>query len=715
MSTKIPLTLQDGMSPVLRNVMKSMSSMMRTMDLMNKGASKNQISKSMSVAERSIKAADNSIKKLNNTQKLVESSSKKVGSSFSGWSKGIIVANQALNLIKSTMGQFVDLNSAFNRMDTMTNFDRTMTAVIGDSNKANQMLETLKDQTKGTAYGLDVAAKSAQNFVTRGLSPDQATTQVKTWMDAVSFYGEGTNEQLESVTNTIGKILSKGRVDQTYLDSLTDAGINAVQIYADATGQLANKVSGDLSDGKIGAQQFVSTVTQAMQEGTNGVLNIADSAKKAGNTWATTIANVKAAGTRGLISMIDSINRALENSGLPSLQEMLIKFGDKLEEILTKAGNVIGWIVTKLSEIGGWVSENWDIIKPILIAIITFLAIIKIATIAWGVVQAVVNAIAAANPIGLILMAILAIVIFVIYAFIQWSDVVAKVIGSIVGAVFWMGSLLKNIGFGIANFFIMCTEWIVNKFWEAIYGLELAFYNLKKFVLTIVYAIIRGVQGIIDWVLGGLSSLINGAIGGLNKLIGLANKIPGVEISTIGEVDFKTEGKWGSGILEEINSMTEPIQKTVEFSRLEYDNLGESFDKGYSIGSDFSYGVSDKLQGIAEKATGFLDGLTKYGEDEGAKNPYEHEPYIPDYGGIGDVLEDSKLGSVGKIDNAVEIKDEDLKYLKDIAKIEYVNRYVQSKPILNVSFGDVHETADTKKIAETLADMVEKSYASSLV
>ena len=98
------------------------------------------------------------------------------------------------------------------RIDTMDQFTRTMTTMTGSSKIAEQALVKIKDTVTGTAYGLDVAAQSCQKFVTSGMSMDKATGQVKTWADAVAFYGDGTNETYANVTDAIAKMVAQGKV-----------------------------------------------------------------------------------------------------------------------------------------------------------------------------------------------------------------------------------------------------------------------------------------------------------------------------------------------------------------------------------------------------------------------------------------------------------------------------------------------------------------------
>jgi hypothetical protein len=69
------------------------------------------------------------------------------------------------------------------------------------------------------------------------------------------------------------------------------------------------------------------------------------------------------------------------------------------------------------------------------------------------------------------------------------------------------------------------------------------------------------------------------------------------------------------------------------------------------------------------------------------------------------------LDSVGK----VNISDEDLQLLKDIAAKDFLMNVKQVKPTAKITFGDVRETADVNKIMDVLEEMVENALATQLV
>jgi hypothetical protein len=68
----------------------------------------------------------------------------------------------------------------------------------------------------------------------------------------------------------------------------------------------------------------------------------------------------------------------------------------------------------------------------------------------------------------------------------------------------------------------------------------------------------------------------------------------------------------------------------------------------------------------------------------------------------------------GRLDSVDEvgIKDEDLRFFRDIASVEYVNRYTTNRPQVNVRFGDVRETADVNQVIDVIERAVSGAYTS---
>jgi tape measure domain-containing protein len=629
----------------------------------------------------------------------------KAENGFKGWQKAIIVANQAIGLIKNTLGSLgvMDMSGAFGRIDTMNRFQKTVTIMTGDADLASAALARLKDTVVGTAYGLDVASKSTQGFMTRGMSIGAATDQVRIWADAVSFYGEGTNQQLESVVDAIGKMFSKGTVEADQLDRLFDAGIGAAEIYAKAMNRSVSAVKDDLSKGRISAANFISTVSQAMDAGIS-----AGAAKDAGNTWATTFANVGAAITRGWASVITGLDDALAARGLHSSMEIVAEFGVRVEKVLNSIGSAMEGVVDAalkiynvMSTVGGFIVDNWGMIAPIIWGIVAALAVYKGsllltaiaqgaltlaktlavpvyalatgATMAETAAQWKLNSAMYACPLVWIIILIIALVaIFYIavaavnkFAGTSWSAT-----GMIAGAFLWLAALIGNVVIGAIN-------GIIQNLWTMF---------VEPFI------------GIIEWVL-------NVANGGFDSFGGAVSNLIGQIISwflSLGKVVTKIiDAIFGTNWTAGLSSLQDSVLSwgkndsaiTLDRNAPGIDNrfdYGDAWDTGYNFGK----GADDKIKSVLDDASSF--DVDKYNFDNA----------INDIGSTAD--------NTGKMANGVKISDEDLKYLHDLAERETINRYTtRDIKIEMTNNNNINSDRDLDGIVDYLRDALEKDMSIS--
>ncbi len=610
-----------------------------------------------------------------------------VGTGLKGWQKAIIVANSAIGLLKNTLGRLgvMDMGGAFDRIDTMNRFQKTTSIMTGDTNVANAALEQLKDTTKGTAYGLDVASKATQGFMTRGMSIGNAADQVRIWADAVSFYGEGTNEQLGSVVDAIGKMYSKGTVEADQLDRLFDAGIGAAEIYANAVGQSVSKVKDNLSEGKIASAQFIDTVSRALDKGVS-----AGAAKDAGATWATTFANVRAAITRGWTNAIQSLDAALASHGLPSTMEMVAMFGEKVEGVLNAVGNsmegVVGMAVQAgefLSGAGAFISDNWGTIAPVLIGVAAAWVAYKVATLAASVTQWAMNAALLGCPIVWIMIAVgalAAVVVALANKFSGAGHVAQTAFGAICGAVNVAIQFAKNyfltwmnIGIGLKEGVKAVATNIQTVFHNAICNVQSSFYALLSTGLRVIEGICKAL-----------------------------NKLPFIEF------DY-------SGITQAADNYAAKYAVAVHNKR-DYVSVKDAFTKGASTYETFKDGWLDKAY---KKGAGFGDGITKKIKDLFDKNGADKDLGLKT---ITPELTTGPLSSdVGKIkDNtkktadAVAITSEDLKYIRDLAETDYINRFTTASITVNqTNNNNINSSMDLDGVTEHLRTTMEEQMISS--
>lgn len=406
------------------------------------------------------------------------------------------------------------------------------------------------------------------------------------------------------------------------------------------------------------------------------------------------------------------------------------------------------------------------------------------ATFAATAAQYGLNAALLASPITWIIIATIAL-IAVFYAVIaainKFAGTSISATGIIFGAFAWLGTGILNILIFVLNLGITVAEGIVNTFILAVYGIKLAwvglnvlvrvvldsiinraltiaegiangwnnmiyglqmgFYQFQKFATSIFRAVGNGAIGIANSALSAISSIINGATAELNKLINLVNKIPGVNISTVGKVDLKVGNRVQSfvdNIGSNISMPTRPgkvsfersnltssylngidmpnAPELVSFGRLDYKDMGAAWDAGYSFG-----------QGIEDKVSNFsIDDIFKGNipdPNDYANAMINPSDYMSSLGGI--PSDHAGLGGAGSVpskvrdiaDNTKAIKDsiditsEDLKYLRDLAETEVVNRFTTAE--IKVELGgitnNVNSNVDLDGIIDYLAENVQEA------
>lgn len=248
------------------------------------------------------------------------------------------VASKGYQLIAGSVGK------ATARLDAMGKATNVMSILSGSTEKASQVVQGLTDAVSDTAYGLDAAATSTQKLATSGLDLDGSARMVKNLMDAVSFYGDGTNETLENVVDAMAKMNSSGKISADQWQRLTDAGIPVLKIFAEKTGKSMAEVSDAFSKGKISAQDFDAILTDALENGTQSFPAVAGKAKEMAGSFATSFSNMSARIAIGVANVITAFNSFVQDSGLPSIQTMIADFGSVIK-------NGLNWVADNMPAI----------------------------------------------------------------------------------------------------------------------------------------------------------------------------------------------------------------------------------------------------------------------------------------------------------------------------------------------------------------------------
>ena len=132
---------------------------------------------------------------------------------------------------------------------------------------------------------------------------------------------------------------------------------------------------------------------------------------------------------------------------------------------------------------------------------------------------------------------------------------------------------------------------------------------------------------------------------------------------------------------------------------MQLSSVDANFRKGYTNGVNF---VNDLNKNIDKYRNIFSSTFN---------NPIKDK--IPGLGPtLGGSIPEVNVNNVkgGKI----SLDDDSIKWLNEEGAVEFVNRYTTLRPVLRVSFGDVHETADVNQIIDKIVDLTQEAYNTEL-
>lgn len=263
-------------------------------------------------------------------------------------------ATTALTMAKGS------LDGAFGRIDTLNNFENTMTRLTGSSEEAAAGMEGVRDVVVGTNYMLDSAAQTVQRLVMQNGSLEQSTKSYQIWGDAVAMYGDGAAETMDNVMDAMIQMRATGTVNMAQMDRMVRRGVDPWKIYEDATGMSMQSIRDALRDGEISANQFFDTVEQAMRDGGNEFTSVSGMAQQAGDTWAGSFANMATATSRGTANIIASMDEAFSETRFGSMKENIQGFGKTFEGALNGIAGVIPPVISAVDTMTGGVIAVTD-------------------------------------------------------------------------------------------------------------------------------------------------------------------------------------------------------------------------------------------------------------------------------------------------------------------------------------------------------------------
>ncbi|EML4476822.1 TPA: tape measure protein [Clostridioides difficile] len=298
------------------------------------------------------------------------------------------------------------------------------------------------------------------------------------------------------------------------------------------------------------------------------------------------------------------------------------------------------------------------------------------ATIAtWGL-----NAALLACPITWVVLGILAfvVVVFVAVAAVnKFAGTSLTALGVIVGAVFAAVAAIQNVMIWLLNGCIAVNEGITNGWNQCVYLMKQAIAKGVIFIIEKMASLNDSVNNAGNALGKAFVAGANIAIRGVNKLIDLLNKIPGVNIGKVGEATFTPVKADNSYIKQQIDSLNKWVgdaPEKIKLDRMGYKDIGAEFQKGNALGTKWQNAITDKFKDTFDINKMLEDAKKKLGLDDlwNKQNPLNN---LGGFGGdLGKNVKDT-AGNTAKMAKTMDKSQEDLKYLRDIAEQETINRF----------------------------------------
>lgn len=362
----------------------------------------------------SMRSAD---KSLNN----FDSNAKKAGTSVLDIAKGVGVfklVDSAIGMVKNSM------DGAINRFDTLNKYPVVMEALGYSTQEVDESMRKLTDGIDGLPTRLDDIVANTQQLAISTGSLDKGTDTAIALNNAFLASGASADAASRGMEQ-YRQMLGRGEVDMQSFKSVQEtmpiAMDKVAKSFEDRGVTSTNALYDALKKGDITFTEF----NDRLIELNDGVGGFADLAQKNSKGIKTSWANIQSAVVKGVEKTIRAIDEGLKSANLGGITDILDGIKTMVNEAFGVIQTVLPIAIAKMVEFSNVLAKGYEIIKPylpvigaIVAYIVTYQTImgtVNKVTQIWTASQKLLNAVLAANPIGLIVTAIVLLVAYVIH------------------------------------------------------------------------------------------------------------------------------------------------------------------------------------------------------------------------------------------------------------------------------------------------------------
>lgn len=613
-----------------------------------------------------------------NTERYIRDNVDEQGRFNQEISAGTQQANELTNTIKRAVAAYVSiqtvgkaLNISDELVQTTSRLNMMNDGVQTTAELVNMVYAAAQDARGSFSQMADVVARFGNNAKDAFSSSEEVVAFADLIQKQMTIAGASTQEAANAELQ-LSQALGSGVLRGDELNSIFEQAPNLIQNIADYLDVPIGKIREMAADGELSADVVKAAIFSAADD-INSKFN--EMPMTWGQMW-----------------------QSMQNTALIAFQPVLQRLNDLANseafqtfiqgaiEAMATLANILLNVFDLAVSIGTFIGDNWSIIAPIVYGIVAALtayiaisaivaAINGVMAIAEGVKAAAqmmatgatfaetaaqqgLNAALMACPLTWIIMLILALIVVIFAvcnAIAKMTGIANSGFGVITGGVnvviqFFknLGLTVANIALGIGNAIAALASNMMTAFHNAICSVQSWFYNLLSTAL----------------------SVIEGICSALNKLPFVEFDYSGISSAAD---DYAAKASEAAGNKEDYQSISDAFNEGfTTFDAFQDDWASDAFNAGAAWGdgvadkvSNFSlsdvFGQTD-IPNVGDYTSGFADAIANSGVGDGIGN-----------------IDDN----TGKIKDSLDITEEDLKYLRDIAEQEAINRFTTAEVTIN--------------------------------
>lgn len=623
-----------------------------------------------------------------NTERYIRDNVDEQGRFNQEISAGTQQANELTNTIKRAVAAYVSIQSvgkALNISDelvqTTSRLNMMNDGVQTTAELVNMVYAAAQDARGSFSQMADVVARFGNNAKDAFSSSEEVVAFADLIQKQMTIAGASTQEAANAELQ-LSQALGSGVLRGDELNSIFEQAPNLIQNIADYLDVPIGKIREMAADGELSADVVKAAIFSAADD-INSKFN------EMPMTWG-------------------QIWQSMQNTALIAFQPVLQRLNDLANseafqtfiqgaiEAMATLANILLNVFEVAASVGAFIGDNWSIIAPIIYGVIAalgaYLAIMGIVnaitaisaaidatkaaadalaagqTFLWTVQQYGLNAALAACPITwiiVLIIALIAIIFAVCNAIAKMTGIANSGFGVITGGVNVVIQFFKNLGLTVANIAL---------------GIGNAIAALASNMMTAFHNAICNVQ---SW----FYNLLSTALSVIEGICAALNKLPFVEF------DY-------SGISSAADDYAAKASEAAG-NKEDYTSISDAFNEGFTTFDAFQDGwASDAFNAGAAWGDGIADKVSNFSlSDVFGQTDI---PNVGDYtSGFNDAIANSGVGdsigniddNTGKIKDSLEVSEEDLKYLRDIAEQEAINRFTTAE--INVDMSGMQNTVNS--------------------